>query len=309
MTDLGVANVGAWVTPSLTVSEHSGSTVASLSITDPDGTVTAGTGEATADTGATWTADPVQITAPGTWLLTWTIIGTGKGVEPQRILGIAAPTPGPAPDPPPLADVTDLVETLGRELTAAEAAKAPRLLASASAKIRAYCKRTFTAVEDAELVLRPVGTELRLPNRPVTEVAQVEQIGTTGSVDRVMSVAEWAFDGIDRIELWPCPTAVSGVLPTATYANTFRVTYSHGESTADQFIVDKTVDMVLRTLLAPTQVAGLVQERIGQYSYQYGQASGDQSPGASVRMTRDDERELRMAGYRRSAGTIQTRAA
>lgn len=210
---------------------------------------------------------------------------------------------------PDLADTTDLEATLGRNLTATELAKAPALLASASAKIRAYCRRQFTETEDDELVLRPIGTELRLPGKPVTEVAQVEQIGTAGSADRVMSVSEWAFDGIDRIELWPCPTAVSGVLPTATYANTYRVTYSHGEATADQFITDKCVELVLRTLLAPTQVAGLVQERIGQYSYQYGQASGDQSPGATVRMTREDKRDLAEAGYRRTAGTIQTRAA
>jgi hypothetical protein len=102
---------------------------------------------------------------------------------------------------------------------------------------------------------------------------------------------------------------VSGVAPTATYANTYRVTYSHGESTAPQVIIDKTVELVLRTLLAPTQTAGLVQERIGQYAYQYGQASGDQSPGATVRMTKEDKRELVEWGYRRTAGTIQTRAA
>lgn len=304
-----MADIGDWVTPTLTVSPFSGSTVASLSITAPDGTVTPGTGEATADSGATWTADPVQLTAERTWLLTWTVTGTGKGVEHQRILVAPAATPGPAPDPPPLATITDLVETLGRDLTTEETAKAPRLLSSASAKLRGYCRRTFTAVEDDELVLRPVGSELRLPNRPVTEVAQVEQIGTAGSADRVMSASEWAFDGIDRIELWPRPTAVSGIAPTATYANTYRVTYSHGKVVADQVIVDMAVAMTTRTLLAPTQVQGLVAEHAGKYGYQYGQASGDQSPGVAVVLTKADKQELREMGYRRSAGTIQTRAA
>lgn len=304
-----MADIGDWVTPALAVSPANGTTAASLSVTAPDGTVAAGTGEATSDTGPTWTADPVQLTSAGTWLLTWTVTGTGKGVQHQRVLVAPAATPGPAPDPPPLATITDLVETLGRDLTTEETAKAPRLLSSASAKLRGYCKRTFTAVEDDELVLRPVGSELRLPNRPVTEVAQVEQIGTAGSADRVMSASEWAFDGIDRIELWPCPTAVSGIAPTATYANTYRVTYSHGAATADQFIVEKAVDLTLRTMLAPTPVAGLVSEHIGKYFYQYGQASGDQSPGATVRLTKEDKRDLAEAGYRRTAGTIQTRAA
>lgn len=304
-----MADIGDWVTPTLTVSEHSGSTSAALTITSPSGSTANGTGETTADVGATWTADPVQLTEAGTWLLTWTVTGTGKGVQHQRVIVEPAPTPGPVPSPPPLATITDLVETLGRDLTAAELAKAPRLLSSASAKLRTYCRRTFTAVEDDELVLRPGGTELRLPNKPVVSVAQVEQIGTAGTGDRVMAASEWAFDGIDKIELWPCPAAVSGVAPTATYANTYRVTYSHGDTTADQFIVDKTVELTLRTLLAPTPIQGLVQERIGQYAYQYGQASGDQSPGASVRLTKEDMRELAMAGYRRTAGTIHARAA
>lgn len=302
-------DIGDWGTPELAVSEFDETTAATLAITKPDGTTSNGTGEASEDDGATWSADPVQYTEAGTWLLTWTVTGKGKGLEPKRVIVIPAATPGPVPDPPPLATITDLVETLGRDLTTEETAKAPRLLSSASAKLRGYCKRNFTAIEDDELVLRPVGSELRLPNRPVTEVAQVEQIGTAGSADRVMSASEWAFDGIDRIELWPCPTVVSGIAPTATYADTYRVTYSHGVVVAPQVIVDKAVEMVLRTMLAPTQSAGLVSEHVGKYGYQYGQASGDQSPGASVRMTKEDKRELVEWGYRRTAGTIQTRAA
>lgn len=300
-------DIGDFRTPTLTVDPYDGTTTAAVTVHRPDGTTD--TIAATGASGVYTANSSYEFSEAGVWVEQWTVSGTGTGVQFNRVLVGPDPTPIAAPSPPPLATTSDLAETLGRDLTEAEAAKAPRLLASASTKLRAYCRRTFTAVEDDELVLRPVGSELRLPNRPVTEVAQVEQIGTAGSADRVMSASEWAFDGIDRIELWPCPTAVSGVAPTATYANTYRVTYSHGDVVADQFIVDKAVELALRTLLAPTQVAGLVQERIGQYSYQYGQASGDQSPGATVRLTKDDMRELALAGYRRTAGTIQTRAA
>lgn len=300
-----MADIGDWVSPRLTVSPADATTVAALTITTPAGVTTAGTGEVTADAGATWTADAVQLTAAGVWVLNWTVTGTGKSAERQRVIVLPAATPGPVPDPPALATITDLTETLGRDLTATEALRAPRLLASASTKVRSYCKQTFAAAEDDEIVLRPVGTTLRLPSRPVTAVTQVEQIGTGGTADRVMGVTEWHFDGIDQIELWPDPTCVTGVAPTGSYANTYRVTYDHNGATA--FIVDMVVAVTLRTLLAPTLVAGLVSEHVGKYGYQYGQASGDQSPGATVKLTKDDKKELVEAGYRRTAGTIQTR--
>lgn len=203
-----------------------------------------------------------------------------------------------------LATTANLESRLGRSLTAAEALKAPSMLADASAKIRRYCRREFSAVANGEIVLRPVGMELRLPNKPVTGVDSVEMVGTGGTADLTLSVNEWAWDGIDKITLFPCTTEVTGAVPTGTYANTYRVTYDSG-GTVDDFIVGKTCEIVLRALLSPTQVAGLVQERIGQYSYQFGQFPGGQSIGISVKLTADDKRELREAGYRSSASTIQ----
>lgn len=297
-------DVGDLVTPTLTVSPSSGSTDAALTITAPDGTTTAGTGEATADTGATWTADAVTLTAAGMWVLTWTVTGTGAGVQHQRI--VVTPTPTPVPSPTALATISDLILRAG-SLTDAQIARAPTLLADASALIRGHLRQTITAVVDDEVVLRPVGSQLRLPQRPVTAVEQVEMIGTGGTADRVMGVAEWQWDGADLINIWPCPTVVTGVLPSsATYADTYRVTYSHGHAASPADVVAVCCRMVLAVLLAPTLTQGLVQERIGQYSYQYGQAPGQASPGATPRLTEVDMRDLRR--YRRTAGTIQTRA-
>lgn len=205
-----------------------------------------------------------------------------------------------------LATTDDLVAELGRPLTAAEAAKAPGLLASASTRIRGYCRREFTIAANGVVELRPIGSQIRLPNTPVTSVNQVEQIGTAGTPDRVMGVTEWAFDGINLIELWPAPCLNDWPTTAGSYANTYRVTYGGG-GTVPVFIVGKTVEVVLRHLLTPTQVVGLVQERIGQYAYQYGQGPGQQSPGAAVRLTREDKDELAEAGYRPKAGTIQLR--
>lgn len=209
---------------------------------------------------------------------------------------------------PDLATTADLVAELGRALTADEAAKAPGLLASASARIRAYCKREFTTVLNDVVVLRPVGALLRLPNTPVTAVDQVEMIGTAGTADRVMAAAEWAFDGVDTIELWPASYRQDWPTVSGTYANAYRVTYDHGAGVVPEFIVSKAVEVVLRHLITPSPVAGLVQERIGNYSYQYGQQAGSASPGAAVRLTEADRKDLREAGYRRTASTVQARA-
>lgn len=206
---------------------------------------------------------------------------------------------------PDLATIDDLEDELGRPLTADEAAKAPGLLASASARIRGYCRREFTTVTNGLIELRPVGSQLRLPNTPVVAVDQVEQIGTAGTTDRVMGATEWAFDGIDRIELWPAPYQDDWPTVSGTYANTYRVTYDSG-GTVPAFIVSKTVEVVLRHLITPSPVAGLVQERIGQYGYMMQQDDG--TAGAAVRLTDADKADLRENGYRRTAATIQTRA-
>lgn len=294
-------NVGDRVNPSLLIDPFDGTTVASLIVTKPDGTTVAGTGEATSGGGA-WTADEVTLDQAGLWLLTWTVAGVGAGVEAQRLIVAATATPIPAETP--LATISDLVYRLGRELTATEAAKAPGMLADASSLIRSRCRRSFTEVTDQELVLRPVGSFLRLPNTPVTEVAQVEQIGTAGTADRVMSASEWAFDGIDQIELWPNPSLVTGVAGTGTYADTYRVQWSSGGAVHAE-IVRICCGIVLRSLLAPTEMSGIQSETIGSYSYRL----EDGSPGVAVTMTDIDERALARAGFLRRAGTIQTRAA
>lgn len=206
---------------------------------------------------------------------------------------------------PDLATIEDLEARLGRDLTDAEAAKAPAMLADASALLRDYCRRDFTSNTNEIIELRPVGDTLKLPNRPVLTVDQVEQIGTAGTPDRVMTAGEWEFDGIDRITVhtW-CPPATTGVL--GSYAGTYRVQYDSG-GTVPPFIVSRCCKIVFRALLAPTVAEGLVQERIGQYAYQYGQAPGEASPGVVVELTKADEKALAKAGYRTSAGTVQLR--
>lgn len=294
-------DVGDWRAPTLTVSPYDGTTSATLVVEAPSGTTTTLT-PTTATGGATWTAPGYQLSQAGQWIEHWTVTGTGAGAEHLRVNVAPTPTPVPAA----LATIADLEKELGRSLTATETAKAPGLLASASARIRGFCRRQLTAVANDTVVLRPVGSLLRLPCTPVTAVDQVAMVGTAGTVDRVMTATEWAWDGIDTIELWPDPYRQDWPTASGTYADTYRVTYDHGAGTVPEYIVSKTVEIVLRHLITPSQVAGLVQERIGSYSYGYQQGTG--SPGAAVRLSKEDKQDLREAGYRRTAATIQARA-
>ncbi len=294
-------SIGDWVTPTLTVTPFDGTTAAALIITLPDGTTANGTGETTANSGATWTADPVALTASGVWALNWTVTGTGKSAEPQQI--VVSPALAGAELAAPLATIADLVAHLGRPLTATQLAQAPGKLASASTKIRGYCRRTFSTLEDDEIVLRPVGSTLRLPQRPVTAVTLLEQIGTAGTVDRTMSVSEWSWDGIDLIELWPDPCVVDGIAPTGSYANTYRATYDYGSGAVPEFVKDMCVEMVCEVLEAVTATPGLITETIGQYSYRLAEGA----PGPTPRLTKERKKDLVLAGFRRTAGTIQLR--
>lgn len=198
-----------------------------------------------------------------------------------------------------LADDDDLAARLGRALTTAEAARTPALLADASALIRAYTRQDFDVAADDEVVLRPVGVRLRLPQRPVTAVASVVALPVAGGTATTLSVSDWTWDGADIVEL-------DSWYPNWAPHGTYRVTYSHGAGVVPADVVAVGCRMVLAALLAPTMAEGLVQERIGQYSYQYGQQAGSGSPGATVRLSEADKGDLRR--YRRSAGTIQLRA-
>lgn len=208
-----------------------------------------------------------------------------------------------------LATVDDLEARIGRELTPEEAARAEALLADASALVRGYTGRDFGLVEDDEITLRPVGTRVRLPQRPVHTVSRVVATGGSDAVpDVALPVGAWTWDGIDQVDIWPPDTSWLLSLPETwadgTLVDTYRVTYTHGYDPVPADVVAVVCAMVLRTLLAPSPIAGMVSERIGQYTYQLQQASG--SVGATVAMTTEDRTAL--TRYRRTATTVQTRA-
>lgn len=203
----------------------------------------------------------------------------------------------------PLATVTDLEARLGRPLTPTETARAAALLADASALITNYTGQTFTQVTGDVVTLPALRDRIKLPQRPVTAVTSVVALTCpSGEV----GVTGWCFDGIDTINIAGWRDLVIN-LPTDldTTACTYRVTYNHGYASVPADVTAVCCAAVNRALLSPSQVEGMISERIGQYTYQLQQGADGASGAATVRLSAADRAVLNR--YRTNARTVAVR--
>lgn len=76
-------DAGDQITATLLVSPFDNTTAATLTATKPNGSVTMPT-TSTPDNGQTWTA-PITLDLAGTWVLKWSVVGTGASVEYQEV--------------------------------------------------------------------------------------------------------------------------------------------------------------------------------------------------------------------------------
>lgn len=205
-----------------------------------------------------------------------------------------------------LASAEELEARLGRDLTAAESARAEALLDDASAMVRGYTRQTFDLVEDDVMVLRAQGGEIRLPQRPVTSVTAVVAVGGNDLLPDV-PITDWVWDGLDLLRVGGGACVIN--LPEVWWADedgypgTYRVTYSHGYETVPADVVRIVCGMVLRTLTAPTMAGGVTSESVGPYSYRIDQPG----TGLSVSLSAADKKDLDAAGYRVKEAQIKVR--
>jgi hypothetical protein len=273
-----------------------------LAVTSPDGTDSAPvvSHPSTGVYEAVVTAD-----AAGRWRYTWTTT-TPAGVEHGHFDVLPDPPPPGRLDP--LASIDDLEDRIG-PLSEAQASRAQALLRGASARVRAYTRQDFDLVLGDTAVLRPVGADLILPQRPVLAVTSVAAIPGDGQPDIVMG--GWTWDGLDHIRIggFGWRTAINHDLEfdyVGWSPESYRVVYDHGYPSTPDDVVDVVCSMVNRILTSPSMTEGMSSERVGPFSYQMSPGGG--TPGPAVRLTREDKDELADAGYRRRAGTIQVRA-
>ena len=179
-----MTDVGDLLTPTLTVSPFDGTTTASLVIFRPDGTTAAGTGEATADGGATWTADDVTLNQAGMWVFAWTVTGTGQGVEYSTEVVNLAPTAVPFTAADLLATPQDLAALLQLDydsLTGSQRDTLTMLVELATAKVqRAAGGQRIVEVTNSDVLIDvtdPCDLYLALPQLPVQSVDEVQLDG------------------------------------------------------------------------------------------------------------------------------------
>jgi hypothetical protein len=243
--------------------------------------------------------------AAGRWRYTWTTTSP-NGVDHGYFDVRGNPPPPGRLDL--LATIDDLENRFQGALTADQVRVAPELLRDASAKIRAYTRQTFDHVVDDVATLRPIGTKLTLPQRPVLAVSSVVAISGYDGVPDV-TLSGWQFDGIDTIDVYGLSSVILNLPEWWSDLNggpgTYRVTYDHGYATTPDDIVAKACELVTRVLTSPSQAEGMGSERAGPFGYSMAPGAG--SAGASVRLTKADRDDLAEAGYRRTTGTVQLR--
>jgi hypothetical protein len=175
-------DVGDTATATLTVTPFDETTDAALHVTAPDATTSDPT-PATADSGATWTAT-VTYDQAGWWLLTWTVTGTGAGVEHQKVLVTA--TPG-IPPYLPVYTTLELVKESLNEPTGRDALLQEKIV-SASRSIDVHTGRRFYL--DATVTARILNPRRRVVADREGQRLLVDDIGTTvGLIVEVGSTA------------------------------------------------------------------------------------------------------------------------
>lgn len=190
----------------------------------------------------------------------------------------------------PLATSDDVVERLGRALTAAESARIDTLLIDASNAVRAYSNQNFTA-EESTVTLKVNNRAVRLPQRPITAVASVQDV-----LDNAVSFTWYAGDEFITLPSLLYLNAFELNFPPGYTIGRVKVAYTHGYDTTPDDVVGIAAQIAARALGTPADETGEPSETIGSYSHGPTMASG---PFALL----DDEKRI-LDRYRVGAGPI-----
>lgn len=169
----------------LTVTPYDLSTTATLSVRSPSGTTTTPSAT-TSDGGATWTAT-VPYTVAGVYTLTWTVTGTGAGVQ-QQLVSVAPLQPGTARS---YATTTDLADWL----RAAPPTDAAKQLRDATRELDYFLR---TAIYDVDDDGEPTNAEVTVAFRDAC-CAVVEWWAETG--DPLAAVSAYGSVSIGSVTL------------------------------------------------------------------------------------------------------------
>jgi hypothetical protein len=157
---------------------------------------------------------------------------------------------------PPLASVDDLAAVLGEDCIAANDPRALAALNGASALARMIARQTISAVADDVVELSTAGPELWLPERPVTDVAEID-VTDCFVADPVLAPGSYCWSSNGRVQ------------GPFSYNGRVLVTYSHGYNPVPDDVRFAVADIAARRYGGGVSGGLLQSESIGSYSYSY----------------------------------------
>lgn len=169
---------------------------------------------------------------------------------------------------PHLADLSDVEDRLGRDLTPEESRKADALLRDASTVVRNYCRRDFT-MGTTTARYRPRGRKIILPQRPVLSVTAVYSVQSFGPTILTTPLTFWSWVGGAEIIIGDETLVING--PTIDFDDVnvwVEVTYSHGFAEVPDDVRAVVANLVVRNVTVPG--GGLADmETVGPYTVRY----------------------------------------
>lgn len=184
------------------------------------------------------------------------------------------------------------------------------MIDDATSVINAYTHRNFGTPTQVTHRIRPTGDRLKLPQRPVVSVDNIQVVYN----NTLISAVNWVFDGYDEIWFYNDATVIN---LAADLADLFayntpvcQVTYTYGYTEVPADVKMVACNLVTRAYYTPNAGA-LMAESAGPYNYRLNMtraaanAGGGPSPMGMFGLTAD-EREI-LNQYKRAATTIELR--
>jgi hypothetical protein len=170
---------------------------------------------------------------------------------------------------PSLAAVSDVEERLGQDITdPAQITKVTAFLRDASIVVRNYCRRDFT-LQTTTHRLRPRGSKVILPQRPVVSVWHVRSAISFGTSEQVTPMAYWRWVAGHEIHLGDQSLVING--PTLDFNDDqvwVEVVYQHGYAEVPDDVKSVVANMALRNHTVPG--GGVIDSQtVGPYTTRY----------------------------------------
>lgn len=194
----------------------------------------------------------------------------------------------------PLAEITDLIERLGRDLTDGEVIRSAAVLRDASAAFRRAAGNQIISQETSTISVAPYGGRIRLPQYPVTAISSV--VNTASQAVTFVWYLGWYEVVVDSSALLNSWEIEPFRYSTPTVPVT--VTYTHGYDPVPDDVIGVVCSLATRALGQTPDAGGIVQEALGGYSYSVGSAAAQGGFGML-----DSERAI-AESYRRPAAPI-----